>query len=191
MIPNYKSALIVIFISFVVLTLLSPLAVLADRYEQSDDDSPYKDIFELAGKGAIALGGLSLAWVLMKRKMASKVPLVRKISKWFYKWHAYAAWGAFVLVIAHGIFFVLTEFLEDDTITGILAFAILVAIIIYGLMLTRRRKPKTRKTHLILAFSWVVITFIHAGDTLPIILAVVAGSWLLVWYIERRHLSSV
>jgi Na+/melibiose symporter-like transporter len=135
---------------------------------------------------AVAVGALSLAWYLMKRKLKSTNPKVRKLAKYFFNWHTWAGWIAFAIILAHGVYFVLTEFGEDDTITGIIAFAFMVSLIIVGLFLQAKRSKTKRMTHFVLAIVWCVATVIHAEDAIPLLLVVLGGSFALVWLLEKR-----
>ncbi len=160
----------------------------SDRHGEhnEEDDAPYEEVFKFIGKLAVVLGALSLSWYLMKRKRVSKTMQVRKVANFFYRLHTYAGWSALVLVVAHGAYFVVYEWLDDETITGLLAFVTLVALAVYGVLLSRHRLPKNRRVHFALAVGWVVLTIIHAGDAIPLLLVVVGASYGLIWMLERR-----
>jgi hypothetical protein len=154
------------------------------------DDAPYEEAFKLIGKLAIVLGALSLSWYLMKRKRVSKIMPVRKTANVFYRLHTYAGWSALVLVVAHGVYFFVYEWLDGDTISGLFAFVTFVALAVYGVLLSRRRLPKNRRIHFVLALVWVVLTIIHAGDAIPLLIVVVGASYGLIWFLERRLKTS-
>lgn len=163
-----------------------------DEYEEDDDEdeSPYEEVFKWVGKLAVISGALSLSWYLMKRKRVSKIPPVRKTANLFYRLHTYTGWVALALVIAHGAYFLVVEKFEDDTISGLLAFGLLLTLAIYGILLNRHRLPRYRRVHFILALVWVVATVIHAGDAIPLLVVVVGLSYGYLWWLERKALKS-
>jgi hypothetical protein len=165
---------------------------LAEHHEERNDEEegPYEEAFKWIGKLAVVLGALSLSWYLMKRKRVSKNMQVRKVANVFYRLHTYTGWGALVLVIAHGVYFVVYNWLEDDTITGLLAFILLTALGIYGVLLSRRRVPRYRRIHFGLALLWLILTVVHADDAIPLLVIVVGSSYGLIFWLERRQLAS-
>lgn len=158
-----------------------------ERKREGKQKSPYKDVFEQVGKLAMIFGAISFTWFLMKKKLASKVVHVRKFAKWFYQAHIYTGWLAFGLVAAHGTYFALTKWEEDDVITGLIAAGILVVLVVMGIVLKSRRDAKVRKAHFVLAIVWLIAAMIHTTDTIPMILLVLGGSWGIIWLFERRE----
>lgn len=157
-----------------------------DERAEKENEAPYEEVLKWIGKLAVVSGALSLSWYLMKRKRASKIKPVRKVAHLFYRYHLYAGFGALVLVLVHGAFFLVYERLEDDTVTGLIAFLLLVALAIYGLIVNRTRLANHRKAHFALAVVWAMATVIHAGDAIPLFLFVTGASYGLLWWLERR-----
>jgi hypothetical protein len=173
-------------------------AVVQSTMTASDDDhdereekeeSPYQEVFNWVGKLSVILGAFSLSWVMMKRKRVSKVIPVRKMANLFYRLHRYTGWTAFVLIVAHGAYYIIFEWFKDEMITGLLAFVTLVALVGYGILLSRRRLPHDRRVHFGVAIFWVVMTVIHALDAIPLLLFVIGLSYGLIWWFERRSLQ--
>jgi hypothetical protein len=158
-----------IFIVLIVLFLLMLLvsSVYADTNQQiNDESSPYEEIFAWLGKLAVISGALSLSWYTMKSRRVSNVASVRKTANLLYQIHKLTGWSALVLVLIHGTYFIIAKKLELDTITGALAFIMLVAVATTGMFIKRR-------VHFVLSLVWACLT-------------VIGLSCGFIWWFERR-----
>jgi hypothetical protein len=158
-----------------------------EREERSNEESPYEEIFAWVGKLAVIMGALSMSWYFVKRKRVSKIDSVRKFANFLYSLHKVTGFGALFLIIAHGTYFFWNEWPELETITGLLAFVMLITLVIYGIRLNRQLLPRTRRIHYILALIWIVVTIIHATDAIPLLVVVIGLSYGYIWLIERKQ----
>ncbi len=141
--------------------------------------------FKWLGTMAVWLVAFSASWYGFKR-LKKKTKLVKKTSKYTFRWHHWAGWIAVGLIVVHATFFLLTKLNDPNIKTGLAAGIPLVALALYGLFLQRALKPIIRLLHTLLAAFTLIAIAIHAGGTFWAALSAVIAAWLLAWAYERH-----
>lgn len=140
--------------------------------------------FKQLGTFAIICGAISYSWFYLKRKMKSPSNLIKKLGKLLYKVHTYVAWAALILVVAHGTYYIIKDFNNPATLTGISAFIILLTLAMYGWFIKRIRNKFMRTIHFLLSHVWLVLLVIHAGGHFILPAAITLMIWGIIWLFD-------
>ncbi|WML55212.1 hypothetical protein RCG17_11835 [Neobacillus sp. PS3-12] len=148
-------------------------------------------IFKLLGNVSILFGGLSFSWFLLKKKLKSPLKLVKIAAKKSYSFHTTFGFIGLILVIIHGGYYLITDFSNRNTFTGIAAFLILACLAAYGYIFKRSKNKVLKKVHYYLSYVWIVAILIHGGG---FVIATAAGLlfvYFLTSYFERKPILGV
>lgn len=144
-----------------------------------------EELFKTFGTLAVFASAVSYCWVRLKKKRRSASPLVRWLVTWFDRLHPIAGYTAIVLVGAHGVYFLTQAAIKDDTHTGIAAFALLLGLGVYGLLIRRLPRQNLRKVHFALASAFAFAALLHAGGSAIMAVLSTAALWGVVRLLER------
>ncbi|MBM7652222.1 hypothetical protein [Neobacillus cucumis] len=140
------------------------------------------------GNVSIFLGTVAFWWFRFKKKMTSKVPFIKKLSKFLYKVHNFVGWTALVLTAVHGAYFLYTKKLGDhDQLSGIAAGLILLTLAMYGYVIRKIKNKWTRQVHRLLSFAWLIALAFHAGGFFGTCVGASIGLWILIEFFERSQ----
>lgn len=171
----------------VCIVVCSPTVLAQRPIHPHDPPSRTQQLFALCGTIALVFGAFSFSFLLFRRKRVVPHPLVRKIARMYARMHNIAGWSALVLVLAHGAYFSVRAWGKPDAITGIIALCMLVVLVVFGMVLAKKRASRVvRRVHLILAVAWTILTIVHTVDALLYGVAIVLGSGALLWWAQRR-----
>lgn len=148
-------------------------------------------IFKLLGNVSILFGGLSFSWFLLKKKLKSPLKLVKTAAKKLYSFHTTFGFIGLILVVVHGGYFLITDFSNRNTFTGLAAFLILACLAAYGYIFKRSKNKVLKKVHYYLSYVWIVAILIHGGG---FVIATAAGLlfvYFLISYVERKPILGV
>lgn len=120
-----------------------------------------------------------------KKKLTSTSIPIRKLGKLLYNIHKFIGWTALVLILVHGVYYLITKLQDDKIFTGLAAFLILLTLAGYGWLIKRVRNSLMRKVHMFLSIVWIPALLLHAGGTAIITVVVTAAFWILVIFMER------
>lgn len=137
------------------------------------------------GTVAVFLAAVSYAWITLKKKRRSSSALVRTGAKLIYGVHTYAGYLALILIGIHGVYFLIKGMHQDSILTGIAAFALLLAAGVYGFLIKRVRNKYMRTIHLGLGSAFLVACLVHAGGSAVVAVLGVIGLWILIQILER------
>ncbi len=143
------------------------------------------EAFKWLGTMAVWLVAFSVSWYGFKR-LKKKTKVMKKASKYTFRWHHWAGWIAVGLIAVHATFFLVTKLSDPNVKTGLAAFIPLATLAVYGLLLQRAPKPFIRLLHKLLAAFTLIVIAIHAGGTFWAALSAVVVAWLLAWAYERH-----
>lgn len=145
-----------------------------------------KEIFNTIGNGAILCGAISYLWYLFKKRVASPVPQLKKLTRKLHAVHHYMGYAALAFTILHGVYY-LTDIENHHYLTGIAAFLPLVALAVYGWLMKRIRHPMMRKLHLQLSNVWLVTLLIHAGGFFILVTASCILIWVIIRFVDSKN----
>lgn len=156
------------------------------RPADADDGRALKGWITTLGTIVLYAGALNFSWFWFKKKMKSPSKLVRKAGKLLYKAHKWIGWGLLIIIAIHGGYFIITDWNNHKVYSGLGAFAMLLAIGGYGVLIRKVRNKWMRSVHRWLSVAWAPVLLLHAGGS--VILAVMAclGIYGLVWILERK-----
>lgn len=143
-------------------------------------------IFKLLGNIAILLGALSFSWFLLKKKLKSSAKFIKTLAKKSYSFHTVFGFSGLILVAIHGGYYLITDFSNHNTLTGIAAFLIMACLGAYGYYFKRSKNKVLKKIHYVLSYVWIIAILIHGGG---FVIATAAGLLFLFFllpYIERK-----
>jgi hypothetical protein len=152
------------------------------------------EFFTLLGNGAILFGILSFWWFLFKKKLASPLPFVKEVGKKLYVVHTYTGYVALLLVVVHGGYYLLTDISNNNILTGLAGFALLMALAVYGWLYKRSKHGKNkalRQTHFLLSILWLLVLFIHAGGFFVVMVIATVALAVLLWWLERKKQTTL
>ncbi|MCM2533133.1 hypothetical protein NDK43_12920 [Neobacillus pocheonensis] len=158
-----------------------PSGILPNKHEEEG-----LGIFKLLGNGAILLGALSFSWFLLKKNLKSSSKLIKTIVKKSYSFHTVFGFVGLILVVIHGGYYLITDFSNHNTLTGIAAFLIMACLAGYGYYFKKSKNKLLKKVHYYLSFVWIIAIFIHGGG---FVITTGAGLLLIVFlisYIEKK-----
>ncbi|CAM2914380.1 hypothetical protein PASE110613_07260 [Paenibacillus sediminis] len=143
------------------------------------------EMFTTLGTIAVFLGAATFSWFWFKKKLKSPSMLVRKAGKILYSVHKLLGSATLILIVVHGIYFLITKLHDHKIYTGLASFVILLAIVGYGFFINKVRNKWMRTVHRSLGLIWVPVLLLHAGGSaiMAAISCVAVGG--LVWILER------
>ncbi|QHW29431.1 hypothetical protein GZH47_00355 [Paenibacillus rhizovicinus] len=141
--------------------------------------------FSTFGTIALFVGAASFSWFWFKKKRKSPSMLVRQAGKLFYSLHKLLGWGTFILVAAHGIYFIFTKINDEHILSGLAGFAILLGLAGYGYFINKIRNKWMRTVHRILGVLWVPVLWLHAGGSAFLATAATLAVGGLVYLLDR------
>jgi hypothetical protein len=143
-------------------------------------------IFKLLGNGAVLAGALSFSWYLFKKKLKSPFQVIKTAAKKAHSVHTYVGWIALALVAVHGGYYLITDFKNENILTGAAAFLLLLCLAGYGYILKRKKKKTVRSAHFILSIMWIAAILIHGGGFVVACGIGMAVLFVGVTWLERR-----
>ncbi|SEM92410.1 hypothetical protein [Paenibacillus sp. OV219] len=149
------------------------------------EDSTLSGYFSTFGTIAVFLGAAGFSWFWFKKKRKSPSMLVRQAGKLFYSLHKLLGWATFILVAAHGIYFLFTKIHDENIYSGLAGFAILLALAGYGYFINKVRNNWMRTVHRTLGVLWVPVLWLHAGGSAIIATAATIAVGCLVYLLEK------
>jgi FtsH-binding integral membrane protein len=152
------------------------------HYEEKEGAS---DIFQLLGYFSIVSGAVCFYWFVLKKKLKSFSQTIKKVGRKVFSVHTYFGWVALLLGTVHGVYYLLTDFDNRRTMTGIVATIILLVLSLYGFFIKRVKNKYIRKIHLILSFLWIPILLVHGGGITMMMVFLTLISLGLIWMIEK------
>lgn len=147
-------------------------------------------IFNLLGNLSINLGACCFFWFILKKKLTSPSQMIKKAAKGFFKVHTFVGWTALGFGIVHGVYYLVTDFSNSRTFTGIAAILILLVLGVYGLFIRRVRNKYTRKAHFLLSSLWIPILMVHAGGSVFAMVIVGLLIWGILWFVDSSSKKS-
>ncbi|WP_226002298.1 hypothetical protein [Paenibacillus sp. BJ-4] len=143
------------------------------------------EILKTLGTISVFLGAAAFSWFWFKKKLRSPSVLVRKAGKLLHSMHKLLGWATLILVVVHGVYFLITKLQDHKTYSGLASFAILLALAGYGFFINKVRNKWMRTVHRSLGLLWVPVLLLHAGGSA--IMAVIASLTVgvLVWVLEK------
>lgn len=143
-------------------------------------------LFSTLGTIAIYVGAGGFSWLWFKRKQKSPSMLIRKARALFDALHKPLGWITILLVAVHGIYFLFTKLSDHNIYSGLAAFAILAAIVGYGVFINKVRNKWMRTVHRTLGLIWVPVIWLHAGGSAIIAVIAVLAVGGAVVMLEKR-----
>lgn len=143
-------------------------------------------IFKLLGNIAILLGALSYSWFLLKKKLKSPSKGIKTLAKKSYRFHTVFGFVGLILVVIHGGYYLITDFSNRNTLTGIAAVLIMACLAAYGYIFKRSKNQVLKKVHFYLSHIWIIAILIHGGG---FVIATAVGLLFLYFvmsYMERK-----
>lgn len=167
--------------------LRTPGGVGAMRPPGGKEAGGSEEIFKTLGTVAVFFGAVSFSWFWFKKKRKSPSIWVRRTGKLLHTVHKLLGWMTLIIIVAHGIYFLITKQEDNSIYTGLAGFVILLMIIGYGFFINKIRNKWMRTVHRSLVLLWVPVLLLHAGGSA--ITAVIASFavWVLVWILERKE----
>jgi hypothetical protein len=147
---------------------------------------PYHGLFTLLSQIAIVFGAVSFFWLRFKKKLGSPNNLVKKLGKIVYSAHTYAGWAALILVVAHSVYFLITDFSSNETFSGLAAFFPLLGLGVYGYLLKRYPNRFMRAAHMGLSLLWIPALLIHGGGIAVLTTIITAVAFVAVWWLDKQ-----
>ncbi|MEW9699567.1 hypothetical protein [Paenibacillus sp. SI8] len=147
--------------------------------------NPTAELFNNFGRVAVFLGAASFLWLRFKNLRKSSPFFIRKLSKWVRSIHELAGYLTIAVIVAHGAYFLFFTALKPETFVGLAAFAVLLAIGGYGMLIKQVRNVWMRSVHRMLSIAWVPFLLIHAGGALFIASLISAAICGAVWIIVK------
>ncbi|MDP4172078.1 MAG: hypothetical protein Q8906_15820 [Bacillota bacterium] len=161
------------------------------RHFRRRDGGGFGGLIKQLGTIIIICGAINYSWFYLKRRMKSPLTWVKKTGKYFYKVHTYVGWIALGLTAVHGTYYLLKDFKNPATFTGLAAFVLLLALALYGLFVNRSRVKSIRKIHFLLTNVWLILLLIHAGGHFILPAAITLLSWGSIALMERMAKQTV
>ncbi|GIP22977.1 hypothetical protein [Paenibacillus sp. J22TS3] len=152
-------------------------------------DHGAEGIYKNLGTAAVFLSAISFAWICLKKKRRSASKWLRKGAKLFYAVHTYAGYLAVLLIVVHGIYFLIKGSHQDAIYTGIAAFALLLAGGVYGFLIRRVRNKYMRVIHLGLGSAFLAACLVHAGGSALLAVGGIVVLWVLVGILDRTAVA--
>ncbi|AZN41554.1 hypothetical protein [Paenibacillus albus] len=149
------------------------------------DEGPLAGYFSTFGTIALFVGAASFSWLWFKKKRKSPSMLVRQSGKLFYSIHKLLGWATFILVAAHGIYFLFTKINDEHIYSGLAGFAILLALAGYGYFINKIRNKWMRTVHRTLGVLWVPVLWLHAGGSAFLATAATLAVGGLVYLLDK------
>lgn len=143
-------------------------------------------IFKLLGNVSILFGGLSFSWFLLKKKLKSPLKIVKIAAKKSYSFHTTFGFIGLILVVIHGGYYLITDFSNRNTLTGIAAFLILACLAAYGYIFKRSKNKVLKKVHYYLSYVWILAILIHGGGLVIATGVGLVALYFIITYVERK-----
>ncbi|RKP51599.1 hypothetical protein D7Z26_17630 [Cohnella endophytica] len=146
--------------------------------------------FTTLGTISLFLGAAGFSWFWFKKKLKSPSPAVRYVGKLLHSIHKFLGWTTLVLIVVHGIYFLIVKLHDEKIYTGLAGLAILLALAGYGYSINKVRNKWMRAVHRSLGIIWVPVLLLHAGGSaiMAVISALAVGG--LVWVFERSAVQA-
>ncbi|MEI7027540.1 hypothetical protein [Paenibacillus sp. y28] len=159
--------------------------------EQRHKMGTISGIFKTLGTISVFLAAGSFWWIWFKKQRKSPSSFIRGMGKLLHRLHEPLGWLALLLVVFHGGYYLITDFQNRDTYSGIAAFLILLAIGGYGFFIQNIRNQWMRVIHRTLSIAWVPALIIHAGGSafMATLLTLMVG--VLVWVFGKKKVQQV
>lgn len=145
------------------------------------------DIFTMLGNIAIFCACISYWWFRYKKKLASPLPIVKKLAKKIYAVHTYTGWIALSLVVIHAVYFLVTDRSNPKLLTGIAASLPMVGLAVYGWLYRKVRHKSMRNAHFLLSNLLLILLLIHAGGFFILMVVITLASWVGIWIMEKKQ----
>ncbi len=145
----------------------------------------WKGIMKQLGEISIILATISFGWFVLKKKIGSRSKAIKTAVKTLYSVHVWVGWFVIIAGIIHGLYFILTDFSNRSTWTGIAATILMLGLLVYGFFIRRIKNKFLKVFHRWLSFAWVPALFLHGGGIVIQMVAVTAGCVGAVWLWER------
>lgn len=147
------------------------------------------ELFKTMGTIALWVAAAGFSWVWFKQKRRSPSMLVRKAGKLLYAVHKGLGWATLALGTAHGAYLLLYRTSDHKIYSGLASFAVMLAIVGYGLFVPKIRNRWMRLVHRVLGIAWVPVLFIHAGGSTILATGAALAVGGLVWLLERSSIQ--
>ncbi|PWV98442.1 hypothetical protein DFQ01_11877 [Paenibacillus cellulosilyticus] len=141
-------------------------------------------LFTTLGTVALYVAALAFSWLWFKKNRKSPSRFVQSVGKKLHRLHQWLGWAALAFGAAHGVYLLLTRSDDHKIWSGIASFAILLAIVGYGVFIPRIRNKWMRSVHRLLGIAWVPIGFIHAGGSMLLAAVLTIAIGVLVRVME-------
>lgn len=138
------------------------------------------------GTIAVFLGASSFCWLWFKKKRRSPSYLVRQSSRWLNRFHTWTGWAALVLIAVHGSYFLIVKNQDDKIYTGIAAFALLLALAGYGMLIKKVRNVWMRTIHRTIGLLWLPAIVLHAGGSAIVAIVLILAVGALAEWMDRQ-----
>lgn len=145
----------------------------------------WKGIMKQLGQISIILATISFGWFVLKKKIGSRSKAIKTAVKTLYSVHVWMGWLVIIAGIIHGLYFILTDFSNRSTWTGIAATILMLGLLVYGFYIRRIKNKFLKVFHRWLSFAWVPVLFLHGGGIVIQMVAVTVGCVGAVWLWER------
>lgn len=156
-----------------------------------DEDGGSAGIFKFLGNIAIICGAVSYSWLRFKKTIKSSSQLLKTLGKKIYAAHAFLGWIALILVAIHGGYYLITDFHNQKTETGLAAFLILLTLAIYGWLYKREHNKLMRNMHFLLSNVWFIVLLLHAGGFFIMVAGIMLLLWAIIWIIQLTVKKSI
>ncbi|WP_127529352.1 hypothetical protein [Paenibacillus kobensis] len=147
--------------------------------------TPTAELFNNFGRVAVFCGAASFLWLRFKYLRKSSSFFIRKLSRWVRSIHELAGYLTVAAIVVHGAYFLLFSALKPETFIGLAAFAVLLAIGGYGILIKQVRNVWMRSVHRMLSIAWIPLLLIHAGGALFVASFMSAAICGVVWIIVK------
>lgn len=147
------------------------------------------ELFNNFGTVAVFCGAASFLWLRFKNLRKSSLFFFQKLSKWVRSIHQVAGYLCVAAIVAHGAFFLFFSKLKPDTFTGLAAFAVLLAIGGYGMLIKHILNVWMRSVHRMLSIAWIPFLLIHAGGSAITASFISLAIWGAVWIIVKNKVT--
>ncbi|MFC5406021.1 hypothetical protein [Cohnella soli] len=150
-----------------------------------DEGGNLGDWFTTIGTVALYLAAAGFSWFWFKKKLKSPSIWVRRLGKLLYAAHKPLGWATLAAIVLHGGYFLLYKSGDRNIYSGLAGFALLLAIVGYGVLINKVRNRWMRLVHRTLGVAWVPVMFVHAGGSAIIATLACAGVWILIGLLEK------
>ncbi|MBD3917870.1 hypothetical protein H8B09_03825 [Paenibacillus sp. PR3] len=183
-------AILIIAVALLLLVYYYSLDIPHARPDFRKEKEAGGQLFTTMGTIALYVAALGFSWLWFKKSRKSPSRIVKAVGTQIHRAHQWLGWAALALGTAHGVYLLLTRSDDHKIWSGIASFAILLAIVGYGVFIPRIRNKWMRMVHRMLGIAWVPIGFIHAGGSMLLAAALTIAIGILVRVLEKYAQST-